>query len=170
MDKALDANEVIKLAKSTKKTIMFTYDELASLSNNQIEKLLNKTNILLFYPTISDQMGHWTALFKRKNTYEFYDPYGYFPNDIKTIRKLNKRLLLFIQYLIDKNKKVEFNNYKHQAKSPFISTCGRHTGLRLKNYNIPLDQYNKIMKKISKKLNLSLDELIYYLTEPLISQ
>mgnify|MGYP000846162687 FL=1 len=171
--------------------ILKKYKKVA-LSNKQILDLVNdKANIVL-YPSLYkfstiDQLlypynacfllfetkpkfGHWCAIIKYGNTIEFFDSYSgypddvlnYIPDDFKKISNQNYPYLT--KLLLDSPYNIEFNDHKYQKYNTNISTCGRHSALRILYKNLNLKQYDKLIKKLCKITNTDPDTLVTYLT------
>jgi hypothetical protein len=134
----------------------------------------NNNCFVLYYP-FNEQLGHYTCLIKNefKKQIYYYDPLG---DQIDNYKKLSiDRLNLYkerhnslIQCLLKSGFKIDYNNYKHQSKSPVIATCGRHCMLRCFKNDLSNEEYNKKLLLLSKKLgfnrNKYKDKLIFYLT------
>ena len=98
---------------------------------NSIEELLGKYKKCVILYHTSENYGHWTALYENKGTIYFFDSYGIIPdNELKFLHK----------------------------EKPNIATCGRWCINRLQNTDISVDNYYKIFKEASKKIDI--DKLI----------
>ena len=120
--------------------------------------------------------GHWCAVMKpNENEYEFFDSYG---NGVDgplkwTTPELKKSLEIHAPYLSkllnDSGKKIIWNKTPFQGKGGDIATCGRHCCFRIqmmKNRNMNIHQYTKMMKTVKNKLNKSFDELVGVMVSP----
>ena len=97
-----------------------------------------------------NQRWHWICIIRYlKNnipTLEFFDSYGFFPDDEKKLinkdflRSTNQRYNKIAELLLEASNRytIEFNDYKLQKKSSDLATCGRHVISRilLKDLNI----------------------------------
>ena len=131
---------------------------------NSIEELLGKYKKCVILYHTSENYGHWTALYENKGTIYFFDSYGIIPdNELKFLHKdlkkeLNSNHRYLTELLYNSNKPVQFNEYQLQSKKPNIATCGRWCINRLQNTDISVDNYYKIFKEASKKIDI--DKLI----------
>lgn len=132
------------------------YNELPNYNN--IEQLLphDKSFFILMYQN-SENEGHWTALLRQKNTIEYFDSYGSYPDDnLKWFSKEKNGSLgidsKYLSKLLNKTKlKVIYNTEPYQADGSKIATCGRHVLLRLMNIDKGLLKYHKYIKAQMKK-------------------
>ena len=127
---------------------------------NTIEELLpeNKTYCILLYEQ-SPNIGHWVAVLRYNDQYEYFDSYGGKIDDPLNWVDLGirKELDQFIPYLTNllEGKKVVVNKVKYQAENPHIATCGRWCIFRIltnKNGNLNLSQFHTFFKEIKKDL------------------
>lgn len=162
--KYLSGSDLLKLVNY--KASIISYPEIKNYEN--LDELLGENQaIILLYET-EPRVGHWITIFKTpKNTIEFFDPYGYFPDDelefipknFRNISNQNKRYLTKLLY--DSKYPIEYNNYELQQDKDDIATCGRHVAMRLLFREIPLKNYIKIMKGVKK---FSPDDIVTLLT------
>ena len=165
--------------------------ESKSLSNEDLMKIVNhKANLLIYhqlkgYDNIDDVLGphkacillyetsynygHWCCIFKRdKDTIEFFDPYGYYPDsELKWIPKYlrkNGRYPHLSWLIYHSPYKLIYNDHRLQRSKKDVSTCGRHVGVRLVNRDIPIDTYAKIL--LSDK-EFDPDFIVTLLTAPI---
>lgn len=148
---------------------IFEFNKIDEVSN--IDDLLDRHGRgIMLYLTENKNTGHWIAVLKYDNTIEIYDPYGNHP------KQFEKNLVggndVFEQdhndliNLIKKSGyKFTYNNHKHQSKEQNINTCGRHSIMRLIFSNFDKDEYNDIIKKLCKYLNITPDDLSILITE-----
>ncbi len=150
-----------------------------SLSNDDVLNLVNHESNLVTYPQIAhfktlDELmgeygccvilfmtkkryGHWTCLFRvDDNTVEFFDSYGYIPDDEKSfiennfLKDSNQKRNYLSELLLQSGYKVIYNEYKLQKKKPGINTCGYHVCVRINNRLIPHKEYIKLIKSSKK--------------------
>lgn len=125
-----------------------------------------------------ENSGHWVLIMKYvlkgKKVLEYFNPFGLYPSkaDFVDDAVLNKKLdqeQLFLNQLFHKEESEEdfddliYNKVKFQSRADDVNTCGRHCLMRLicmKDFNMDLADYIKFMKKFSKKLDASYDEIV----------
>lgn len=113
----------------------------------------NYDAVVLFYPTQSSNVGHWTCLLKHstKPVIEFFDSYGFKPDGEIPYSKVlmeakpvspedGKYYLTHLFDKIPKDNKV-VNRAKLQSKDHEITTCGSHVLTRIKFRNRSLREY-----------------------------
>lgn len=134
---------------------------------NNIDDLFNKSNnIIILYQTTCNY-GHWVALINHNKYIEFFDSYGFFPEDPKQF--MTKKWLVrsgqdnnYILYLLStSNKKCIYNNKKMQDSRPYVATCGRHCVIRIKLKHMSLKKYQQLMLKNGE---FNSDFLVTYFT------
>ena len=164
--------------------------ESISLSNVEVMNLIgNKANIiqypeLRFYENIDDILepygaciilfltrenyGHWTCVFKvDENTIEYFDPYGLFIDEALDFKmneyfryKNHQNFAHLTWLLLNSRYEITYNEHKFQQKKKGISTCGRHTAMRLILRELSLEEY----KDFIYSFNLNPDKLVTLLT------
>jgi hypothetical protein len=131
---------------------------------NTIEELLphDKSYFVLMYQD-SPNTGHWTTVLRQKNTVEFFDSYGNYPDkDLSWVSKEHRERLgiddKYLSRLLDKTKlKVVYNTEPYQASGNKIATCGRHVVFRLMNISKGLLNYHKFIRNQMKKQKCDYD-------------
>lgn len=134
---------------------------------NNIEELLphDKSYFVLMYQD-SPNSGHWTAVLRQKNTVEYFDSYGSYPDkDLSWVSKEKRHSLgingKYLSNLFNKTKlKVIYNTEPYQASGNEIATCGRHVVFRLMNINKGLLSYHKFIKSQMKKQGCDYDCIV----------
>jgi len=129
---------------------IMTYPELNKY--NSIRDVLGKYKALVILYLTSSNYGHWVCVFERdNNTIEFFDSYGYFPDDElnviqdKVKRELNQMYPQLTKLLYNSGyKKIEYNEKQLQKFSPDINTCGRWVCIVLALRHMPLKQFQQI--------------------------
>lgn len=128
------------------------YPDIKNLQS--VDELFDKNGrCILFYPILSDAVGHWVALINHTDRIEFFDPYGKSPESLRiNIPKEQQKLLdmaepYLIHLLSTSTKPVFYNNHCFQKHSNSNLTCGRHAAVRLLYYPYDLEHYNNIIKK-----------------------
>jgi hypothetical protein len=138
------------------------YNQLPRYKN--IEELLphDKSYFVLMYQD-SPNTGHWTVVLRQKNTVEYFDSYGSYPDkDLNWVSKEKRHSLgidgKYLSNLFNKTKlKVVYNTEPYQASGKEIATCGRHVVFRIMNINKGLLNYHKFIKNQMKKQNCNYD-------------
>lgn len=162
---SLSNHDLMKYMKG--KCKIYTYNELSKF-NNLEEAFENTEVIFLLYETIKNY-GHWCSILKRKNSIEFFDPYGIFPDEeLKftddVFRLKNNMILPHLTYLLWKSRKrVEYNNYKLQSKKFGINTCGRWNLIRAQYKDINIDNFAKLLTKNNIPNDVLITLLTYYI-------
>lgn len=160
MDKALNGNEILNLMDD--KVNLIQYKDVKNY--NTIDALLGEyKKCVLLYHT-SEDFGHYVCLYKVGETIYFFDSYGFVPDDElnflpKDLRDdMNSDHRYLTQLLYKSGKRIEYNQYQLQKKSPKIMTCGRHVVNRLRYPEISINEYYKIFKESEKEIPM--DKLI----------
>lgn len=134
-----------------KKANIVLYPDIANYQT--INKLLGRNGaaIILYVTQVNDRyiVGHWTCLFKaeyEENTIEFFDPYGYYPDD--QLYFTQYQYPPYLTYLLEKCKyNINYNIHALQDRNnKNISTCGRHVSIRLNFRYMPLPQYSRMLE------------------------
>lgn len=129
-----------------------------------IEQLLpfNGDYLILLYQD-SKHTGHWTCILRYKNTFEFFDPYGKYPDtQLKWVdNEIREELGIIDKFITNlfsnTNLKVVYNTAPYQRNGDEINTCGRHVIYRLINKNLSLKDYHKLIKKETKDNDCNYD-------------
>lgn len=119
---------------------LVTYPDIAKYKS--LDELLGKHRACIILYLQKKDYGHWCCIFEREDIpglINFYDPYGYFPDDELKFNKekRNKELgqtmpYLSILMLKASNKyQYTYSPYKLQAQGKDNNICGRVVGLRL---------------------------------------
>ena len=139
---------------------------------NNIEELLQpNTGVVIFWETQAYNRGHWTALMRYDDYYEYFDSYGLLESeDFALVPKHTKKELKERDYLkaLFTGENIVQNTFDYQKWDDKTMTCGRWVVLRLylfqNGYN--LKQFNRTIKSKMKQNNFdSYDELAVYYTE-----
>lgn len=131
---------------------------------NNINQLLGKYNKCVLYYHTSENYGHWTALYKYKNTIYFFDSYGFIPDDELNFLPfdlrddLNSNYRYLTKLLYESNKRIEYNEHQFQKREQGINTCGRWVINRLKYPEISIKKYYNLFNQVKKYIDL--DKLI----------
>lgn len=183
MDKLLTNHEVLKLAGRDAKVLLYpeiqNYDTLDQLFGN-------KNKIIILYlneKTPKATIGHWVLLTRvyrnGKQIIEFNDSYGGEIDSQLEYHNEEKReqldqehgylsRLLYNHCIQDEaNREIHYNELQLQKLKPNINTCGRFCGIRAHFYEIPLEKYQLIFKKLEDE-NYDLDDLIVKLSNKIL--
>lgn len=149
---------------------LVTYPEISKYKT--LDELLGKYRACIILYLQKKNYGHWCCIFEREDspgTINFYDPYGYFPDDELDFnsKEKNKSLKQNIPYLSllmlkDKDRyKYTYNPYKLQSQRKDNNICGRIVGLRI-NFKFLNDK--EFYDLLSKNKAYSKDEWVIILT------
>ena len=145
-------------------TRIITYPQLANYRT--IEELLPKSyDFCIILLLESPQSGHWCALLRYSNTFEWFDSYG-FPVDYDLSHWLTplQRLKLgeskkYLSYLLQGRNYI----YNNQQMRPNVNTCGDHVAYRcykFKTAGYNLKDYQQHVYNACKVNGLTPDELV----------
>lgn len=146
-----------------------TYPDLDKVQH--IDEIFDKHGrAILFVPQQNEQQGHWTALIKKRNMIEFFDPYGDPPEaqkdtiDDAQLRKMHMTEPLLAELLTNNPYKIIYNKVPLQKLEDDVNTCGRHAVCRLLYHKYPLEKYREIVQRYGANpdefvIKLTYDEL-----------
>lgn len=151
------------------------YNQLKNYNNiDQILPHVKSYAIILYQHTPNS--GHWVGIMKpNEKQIEYFDSYGKCVDFCLSwnSKEENEKLGIDQPYLTNllKNsgKEIIYNNLCFQGKNSDISTCGRHACFRIqnmKNKNMNIYQYQKMMKDVKNKMNKTFDELVSIMISP----
>jgi len=129
------------------KTNIMTYEQLENVNN--INDIFIDDACVILYQT-KEFYGHWVALLRRSNnTLEFYDPYGFAPDeDLQysdyNLREHNGELVPHLTVLM-KGYKVIYNKEQLQEVKEHVNTCGRYCALRIRLKDASLNKFNNLL-------------------------
>lgn len=136
---------------------MITYPELRNYDD--IYDVLGQNGECIILYQTSDNYGHWTCIFERKNgNIEVFDSYGFEPDEqVEYMRPYYREVGIYLfphlsYLLLESGQKIEYNNHKLQG--PKTSTCGRWVGHRLKHKNKKIDTFAKDFKGKNKDMQI----------------
>lgn len=120
--------------------------------------------IILYSSDINPNSGHWCMLHhtvdnNNNKVIEFFDSYGMEPDQALKIMQNNYNPII-IKWLINTNKKIAYSDIELQASGNNIMTCGRHCVVRYMFNKYSADDYATCLKKVSKKIGLTPDEIV----------
>lgn len=147
MNRPISGTDVLKICNY--QSNLLKYPEL--LKYNSIEDIMKHGACIILYE-MEPNYGHWCCVFRTKNGYEFFDPYGYIPDTElefipRIFRIFNNEVYPHLLYLLYKsNLPIEYNHHRFQKKGRNIATCGRHVGMRLLLRKLPLEKYIKLFR------------------------
>ena len=167
-------NQMIRkpLSDADLKTILgdckiITYPELAKY--NSLDELLPKQyDFVIVLLLETPQSGHWCALLRYSNTFEWFDSYG-FPVDYDLSHWLTplQRLKLgeskkYLTSLLQGRNYI-YNKVKYQQMKPNINTCGSHVAYRchkFKTAGFNLKDYQQHVNNYCRLYGLTPDQLV----------
>lgn len=152
MDKSLSGEEVLKICHG--KANILKYSDLKKI--RRIQDCFRFGACILLYE-YKPNYGHWCCIFENQNGIEFFDPYGYIPDDELEFVPSFIKIPYLTKLLYQSNRNIEYNADRLQEDKEGINTCGRHVGMRLLLRMVPIDDYVKIFGS-------PCDEIIYKLT------
>jgi len=98
---------------------------------NTLEELLprNPDHLILLFET-EPNVGHWTALLRYGNLFEFFDPYGMMPDKELLWIPAQRRKMLnqdepYLSHLLDKADRWIYNKTRYEKMNAKVNTCGR---------------------------------------------
>jgi len=144
---------------------IWNYPQLEGLSS--ADQLFDaKGRAILLFPNAAPTVGHWTALIKKRDGIEFFDPYGEAPEEQKDglsqsrLEQLNIAYPTLTNLLRASGKPVYYNTHAFQSSKPSVATCGRHAAVRLFYAPYDLERY----KAAIDSSGLSADDFVSGLT------
>ena len=147
---------------------------------NSIDEILpNKKSYAIILYLNSPNSGHWVSIMRPdNNTIEYFDSYGgEIDKPLSWISKEeNAKLGITEPYLTNLLKKSKYNIIHNKTQFQLkgkgnedISTCGRHCCYRIqcmKNKNMSIDDYKKMMERVKNGLNMNFDKLVGVMVSP----
>jgi hypothetical protein len=130
---------------------IMTYPELKHIKNID-DCFDSQGRCIILFLTESETSGHWTALLKRGDHIEFFDPYGDSVGGVlKEIPEERRQALdqtrPYLQNLLKASPyKVSYNKNPFQIDKPGINTCGRHCVVRLLHPDLDINEYKALIK------------------------
>ena len=109
------------------------YSDLARYST--IDELLSGPSgaVILLWQTVGKRIGHWTCLFRALDGLEYWDSYGFAPDEDKHKATFDTSLPPYLSRLLATVPGgYTHNKFDYQTEGPNINTCGRWVGARLR--------------------------------------
>lgn len=135
---------------------------------NNIDEILSPFNCFFLLYETKKKYGHWVCVILHPDgVLEFFDPYGYKIDEQldfidKKFRKQSKQDIPYLSLLfLNSGYKLIYNNKRLQKQYKNNSSCGRHIGLRVVLKDLPLKQYQELLKDEN---NMNADDKVTYLT------
>lgn len=130
------------------------YSDLSSFQS--ISELFSKMGVpclALLYQTKDVNTGHWVALIKQPDKLIVYDSYGFGRLDAELQYTTYDKTALLSQLVArekedNPNFSVQVNKKRYQSKNDHISTCGRHTIVRILLYSLNTNQFDRFMESV----------------------
>jgi hypothetical protein len=124
------------------------YEELSRYDT--IDEVLSRDKCAIILYQIREDFGHWVAINKIHDNIEFFDSYGYRPDEEFKFAKFNKKPYL-TRLLIKSPYQIIYNPYKLQKDGFDMNTCGRWVVLRILMKDIPIKTFSRLFLGQSKK-------------------
>jgi hypothetical protein len=158
MDKSLSDTEMRRYIPN-----LVSYDEIENMNE---QDLLRKLPLVVLYLNAKDT-GHWTLVHKVPGSIEFFDSYGYkpdqefkfIPDEFQTPKYLAKLLNKII-----KTVPISYNQYQFQEKRHGVNTCGRHVIMRHMYGGVGIDKYKQGVDYVCKNFGITPDQLAVGIT------
>jgi len=131
---------------------IMTYPELKHMKNID-DCFDSEGRCIILFLTESENSGHWTALLKRGDIIEFFDPYGGSPESVRKEIDPDQRQALdqtqpYLNNLLKGSAyKIQHNKNPFQKDKPGVNNCGRHCVMRLLNKDMTIDEYKSLIKE-----------------------
>lgn len=166
-DIALSDKEVLKLVDG--KANLILYPDLHKYSS--LDEILDPYGACILLFEAQPHYGHWCCIFKvNKRLVEFFNPYGGYPDDSLEyipmhFRMMSNQYLPQLSYLmLDSPYELSYNEHKFQQHGSDIKTCGRWCAIRLIYRFLSLEEFEKMIKEMCRKLKVTGDKLVTLLT------
>ena len=154
---------------------VITYSELSTYDS--IDDLLYEREGILFIfilYEVKKNYGHWTLLINHQSYIEFFDPYGYKPDeelkftnpDYRKKYNMDFPYLTFLLY--ESELPIQYNDRQLQKFEKGVNTCGRWCIVRCQFFDINVDKFADYFVNLNKKDRLNGDKLVTYLTNYLL--
>jgi hypothetical protein len=142
---ALSNREIFQLLDG--KCNVMTYPELTQF--NTINDAMGKYKALVLLYLSKQNYGHWVCVFKRnENTIEFFDSYGFFPDDElnfipQHFRVVSNQSYPHLTYLLSEcpYSKIDYNDKRLQVLDDDTKTCGRWCVVRIMLKHMSIDEF-----------------------------
>ena len=130
---------------------VFSYPKLETMSS--LDECFGGGNkCVMLFPNVSPTVGHWTAMIKRPEGIEFFDPYGSAPDTDQKggmspshAEALDVASPLLTNLMRKSGRPIYYNTYPFQKDRGDVATCGRHVATRLLYAPYSLDKYKEVI-------------------------
>jgi hypothetical protein len=142
-DYSLSDADILRITDN--KTNIIVYSQLEDI--NSIDEILTDFGCCVILYQLESNSGHWISLIRKKNTLEFFDPYGMSIDEELKYSKFNLRrhegvLTPHLTHLIKKsNYRLTINSVKLQQFKEHVNTCGRFCALRIRFRDVSLKRF-----------------------------
>ena len=186
--KALSTADIFDIAKMTCNVLKYPDLKYMNNLNDLFEESSSDYRLLRPHYDFDDNtcillymsrpnFGHWCSITRKVDLdsgtdmrIDFLDPYGtiiddqldFINQDFRDESDQNKAYLC--KLLSNFNGDVHYNSIQLQKLDGKSSTCGRYAALFLKYNQIPVERFAELLKKASKKNNISVDDLVTAMT------
>lgn len=145
------------------------------------ELLGNSHQIVILFLTTGLSEGHWTGIFMRGGTLNFFDSYALAPDEEDGWLSHNKLVELhedipLVRNLFKKAHKegypIAYNHIAYQDPDDTNSeTCGRHVAVRLQHADLSDSQYAQLINREIRDLGVeTADDVVVYLTHAILGK
>lgn len=125
--------------------------------------IINKMPLVILYQRTEDT-GHWVLLHKVGKDIEFFDSYGFKPDEeFRFLPQQPHYIAKLLYTLHSMGVNVHYNQHVLQEDKPQINTCGRHVVVR-HLHGGDIDDYKQFLDKMRDKVGLNYDEIVTILT------
>jgi hypothetical protein len=159
MDVSLSDSDIGKYIKN-----IVQYENLHRLNAEQLVNMLPL--VILYQPNKNDpDMGHWTLLHRVPGSIEFFDSYGFRPDEeFKVIGYQQPHYIAKMLLKLMPLNKISYSPYKFQNMNDNITTCGRWVIVRNMFGSYDIDKFSRAIMEVSTALNITPDELVSRIT------
>jgi hypothetical protein len=144
---------------------LLVYSDIKKYRN--IHQLLGKRGACIILYRTSDRTGHWCCIYRNKEGLNFFDSYGFVPDDQLGFipnhlqKALGQDFMYLTKMMLDSKLRVQYNEYQLQDYDDHrIATCGRWCVVRLEYPSVSVERF----KDIFRGHRLSPDQIVYGLT------
>lgn len=133
----------------------------------------NRAFVVILFE-VERNRGHWTLLIRRPQSIEFFDSYGFVPDDELHLIPAHYRIQNYQQYphllqiLYQSGMPIEYSPYHFQSFGEGVNTCGRWCILRWILAGYDIDDFAAIVFRLASQTHLPLDDLVTQITNPLL--
>lgn len=113
---------------------------------NSLQELMGEFGaVCLLYET-KQNFGHWTCLLDYPDHIEFFDSYGFAPDQELNYARYDNNAYL-TNLINGSSKPVRYSKARLQTFAEEVNTCGRWTSCRIKMRNLTNEQFSSLFKR-----------------------